>query len=73
MSSFEEPSSVESLPILPLDLTVERSPEPETPKGGAIQPSEFLIKLEKHDRTLDLSRHEEDILLSKEIFRTRNI
>ena len=67
MSSFEEPSSVESLPILPIDLTVEPSPEPEIPKGGAIQPSEFLIKLEEYGRTLNLSRHEEDILLPKEI------
>ena len=45
----------------------EPSPEPETPKGEAIHPLEFLIKLEEYGKTLSFSRHEEDILLSKEI------
>ena len=67
MSSVGEFSSVRTKHILSLEMTVEPSPEPETPKEGGICPSEFLIKLEEHGKTLNFSRHEEDILLSKEI------
>jgi hypothetical protein len=68
MSSFEEPSLAESLPFLSLDSTVEPSPEPETPKGEAICPSEFPIEFKEYGRTSNLSWHEEDTFLSKEVF-----
>jgi hypothetical protein len=67
MSSFEELSSAESLPLPSLDLTVEPSPEPETPKEGVIHPSKFPIEFEDYGRTSNLPWHEENTFLSKEV------
>jgi hypothetical protein len=58
MSSFEEPSSAESLPLPSLDSTIEPSPEPRTPKEGMLHPSEFPIEFEDYGRTSNLSWHE---------------
>jgi len=44
MSSFEEPSSAESLPLSSLDSTIEPSPGPETLKEGEIHPLKFSIE-----------------------------
>jgi hypothetical protein len=67
MSSFENPSSAEYLPLPPLDSIVEPSLEPKTPKEGVIHPSEFSIKFEDYGRTSNLPWHEENIFLSKEV------
>jgi hypothetical protein len=58
MSSFEELSSTESLPLPSLDSTVEPSPEPQILKEGMLHPSEFPIEFEDYSRTLILSWHE---------------
>jgi hypothetical protein len=67
MSSFEEPSSAESLPSPSLDLTIEPSPEPRTPKEGMLHPLEFLIKFEDYGRISNLPWYEENTFLSKEV------
>ena len=51
MSSFEEPSSAKSKLVPSLDLTVEPSPEPRTPKERLIHPLEFPIEFEDYGNT----------------------
>jgi hypothetical protein len=58
MTSVEESSSVKSKPIPSLDSTHEPPPEPRTPKGRVIHPSEFSIEFEDHGNTSKLLRHE---------------
>jgi hypothetical protein len=51
MSSFEEPSSTESKLVPSLDLTVEPSPKPQTPKKRILHPSKFIIEFEDFGNT----------------------
>jgi hypothetical protein len=67
MSSFEEPSSAESLPLPSLDLTIDRSPKPQTTKEGMLHPSDFLIAFEDYGRASNLPWHKENTFLSKEV------
>jgi hypothetical protein len=60
MSSFEEPSLAEYLPLPSLDSTHEPSSKPETSKEGVIHPSEFSIEFEDYGRALDLPWHKEN-------------
>jgi hypothetical protein len=53
MSSFEEPSSAESLPLPSLDSTVEPCPKPRTPKEGMLHPLEFPIKFKDYGKTMN--------------------
>lgn len=57
MSSFEEPSSAESLSSPSLDSSDEPSPEPRTPEERILHPSEFPIKFEDYCNTSNLSWH----------------
>ena len=61
MSSFEEPSSAKSKLVPSLDLTVEPSPEPRTPKERVIHPLEFVIEFEDYGNTSKHSWHEKHI------------
>ena len=68
MSSFEEPSSAESKPVLSLDSTHEPTyPKPGTPKERVIHPSEFPVNFKDYGNTSNHSWHKKTTLLSKEV------
>ena len=67
MSSVGESSLVESKHEPSLDLIVEPSPEPETPKERVIYPSEFPIKFGNYGNTSKYYGHEKLSRPSKEV------
>ena len=58
MSSFEEPSSVESKLVPSLDSTDEPSPEPQTLKETMLHSLDFPIEFKDYGNTSKLSWHE---------------